>query len=565
LPVRINNVNRVKTDAVAAVAIACALASLWTFRAWADVSALRLPDADDMMRLQQIRDWLSGQKFADLNQYRLGAGGVPMHWSRIPDLVPAAIIWVLAGVLGRHAAEVTAVIVWPAILLTAAVWLSGRIARLAAGPEVGWRAMIVAVAAFPATTAFAPGRIDHHGLQLVLLLVTTLALVSKPSVFVGAIGGLATVASLAIGIELAPLLAAAALAVTAEWVLGTPGAQQRLAGLGLALLLGTAAAGAIFHSVAWDYAACDGFTAISARLMLIGSLVPLGLALLPRRWNLHVRLAAAVLLGATIGAVIAASASECLSPYGRVPALLRRLWLSRVTEAQPLLHAPGSLAIAHCGLMFMGLAVSAWRAWQTRERAWIVLMLLQLSAAILTFVQLRGSLAGALLAAPALGSMLVSARHRGAFATIGAWLASGGLFYPVVAQALPADSKARAPASSCTAPDLIAALSALPAGNVMAPIDTGAPAIASTHQRLIAGAYHRNGQGNLAMYSFFLGDGANAQRVASRWHVRWVVACDGFGGLAAPFALRLQHGEVPEWLRPVKLVRSGARIFEVAL
>jgi hypothetical protein len=39
-----------------AIAITCALASLWTLRAWSDLSALRLPDPDDMMRLQQIRD-----------------------------------------------------------------------------------------------------------------------------------------------------------------------------------------------------------------------------------------------------------------------------------------------------------------------------------------------------------------------------------------------------------------------------------------------------------------------------------------------------------------------------
>src|SRR5206468_4596182 len=122
--------------------------------------------------------------------------------------------------------------------------------------------------------------------------------------------------------------------------------------------------------------------------------------------------------------------------------------------AEPLFDAPLALAIAQCGLMFIGLTASAWRAFYTRDRRWIILLLLQLSAAIVTFVQMRGSYAGALLAAPALGSVVMSARRRGALATASAWLFSGGLFYPIAAEALPAEPKSRATGASCTAPDL---------------------------------------------------------------------------------------------------------------
>src|SRR3569623_2707823 len=113
-------------DLRTAVAISFALTLVWALRSWADLSALRLPDPDDMMRLQQIRDWLGGQRFADLTQYRLGYAGTPMHWSRLPDLVPAAIIWSLEGPFGRHTAELAAVILWPASLFACAIALSGR-------------------------------------------------------------------------------------------------------------------------------------------------------------------------------------------------------------------------------------------------------------------------------------------------------------------------------------------------------------------------------------------------------------------------------------------------------
>lgn len=555
---------KARTDALVAIAIAFALSFLWTLRAWSDVSVLHLPDADDMMRLQQIRDWLNGQKFADLTQYRLGAEGVSMHWSRIPDLVPGAIIWGGQSILGRHIAEVTAVIIWPAILLAAAVWLSGRIARLVAGSSVVWRSMIIAVAAFPATTMFAPGRIDHHGLQLVLLLATTLALLSKPDALAGFIGGLATATSLVIGMELAPVLAVAALIPVGDWVFGRDGSRQRLAAFGIALFLGTAAASGIFHTLAWNYPACDGFTGITARAMVIASCMPLALALFPSRLRPGVRCGVTVLVGATVFAAIAASTPECLSPFGRVPEQLQELWLRRVEEVQPLFDAAPALAIAQCGLMFVGLLASAWRAYETRDRSWITLLLLQLSTTVVTFFAMRGAYAGALLAAPALGSFVMSARARGTLATAGAWLLSGGLFYPMAAEAMPVVHKPLATGASCTAPDLVAALGRLQSGRVMAPIDTAAPAILMTNQRLIAGAYHRDVDGDLAMFSFFLG-GRDSERLAVRWHVRWVVACDGFGGPVPPFVRKLERGEVPTWLRTVERVPSGGHIFEVVV
>ncbi len=118
-------------DALCAFALAAIMTLAWAWRDWSDLSALRLPDTDDMMRLQQIRDWLGGQAFGDLTQYRLGPGGTPMHWTRLDDLVPAAIIRVLEGMIGRHNAEVAAVIAWPTLLLAAALVLTGRLARAA--------------------------------------------------------------------------------------------------------------------------------------------------------------------------------------------------------------------------------------------------------------------------------------------------------------------------------------------------------------------------------------------------------------------------------------------------
>ena len=547
-------------DALVATLLAGVLTAAWAARDWSNLSALRLPDADDMMRLQQIRDWLGGQAFADLTQYRLGADGVAMHWSRLADLVPAAIIGLFEGVLGRHAAEIVAVIAWPAMLLAAAVALTGRIARVVGGGDIARPAMLVAAIAYPASTLFVPGRIDHHNLQIVLLLVATLMLVRPGSMLAGLLAGVATSLSVVVGMETTPLLAIVGLVVAIDWVIGGRAARDRLMGFGIALCAVTCASSIVFRTTAWDYAACDGFTAISARALMIASFAPIGLALAGWESSARVRLALGVASALALGATLALSTPQCLAPYGGVDPLLQSLWLTRVGEAQALFAAQPAVAIGYAGLTLAGIVAGAWQVWRTRSRGWIVLLALQLGALAVTVMQLRGAYAGAILAAPALAALIVAARRAGALPLAGAWLASAGMLYPLAAAAM-VPATPEAPGASCTAPDLIAALGALPVGRVMAPIDTGGVGIAATRQRLIAGAYHRDGAGDLAMYAFYRGTPDTAQRIAREWRVTYVVACGGFPGVAAPFSRRIETGQAPVWLHERARVPSGARIF----
>jgi hypothetical protein len=547
-------------DALVATLLAATLTAAWAARDLGNLSALRLPDADDMMRLQQIRDWLGGQAFSDLSQYRLGADGVAMHWSRLADLVPAAIIRMLEGAIGRHSAEIVAVITWPAMLLAAAIALTGRIARRLGGADIGRPAMLVAAIAYPASTLFVPGRIDHHNLQLVLALVATLMLVRPGSMMAGLIAGVATSLSIVVGMETTPLLGIVGLVIAIDWVVGGRPARDRLMGFGIALCAATLAASIVFRTTAWDYAACDGFTAISARALMVASFAPIGLALAGWDSSPRVRMALGVSSALALGATLALSTPQCLSPYGGVDPLLQSLWLTRVGEAQPLFAAPLAVAIGYAGLTLAGIAAAAWQVWRTRSRGWIVLLALQLGALAVAVMQVRGAYAGAIFAAPAMAALIVAARRAGALPLAGAWLASAGMLYPLAAEAI-VPAKPDVAGASCTAPDLIAALGALPTGRVMAPIDTGGVAIASTRQHMIAGAYHRDGAGDLAMYAFYRGSPDAARGIAQEWRVTYVVACDGFPGIAAPFAGRLNGGAAPAWLSEVAHVPSGGRIF----
>src|SRR3546814_4553823 len=54
---------------LAALWLACAV---WLVaQKWAAIKGLGLPDTDDNLRLQQVRDWLAGQAWFDLRQHRM--------------------------------------------------------------------------------------------------------------------------------------------------------------------------------------------------------------------------------------------------------------------------------------------------------------------------------------------------------------------------------------------------------------------------------------------------------------------------------------------------------------
>ncbi len=328
-----------------ALAVTVLLTAAWTFKDWSNLSLLRLPDNDDMARLAQIRDWLNGQGFNDLMQYRLGPpGGASMHWSRIPDLVPAALILLLTPILGSHGAEVAMVIAWPAMLFFAYLLLVSRLAARLGGKRAAIPALILAALAFPTISLFIPGRIDHHALQIVLTLVLADAIVAPPSFRQGLVAGLAAALSLAIGLEAAPEIVAAMVAIGLAWLPGGDDQDRRAIGFGAGLVGVTGALLIFAHPHVWPEQWCDGFTPASTRATIIVGLAWLVLGFGPGkiRWSeaprrFKTRLGAAVLLGAFALLGLAKGSSVCLAgPYGALDPFLQHVWMRNVSEARDL-------------------------------------------------------------------------------------------------------------------------------------------------------------------------------------------------------------------------------------
>jgi hypothetical protein len=93
----------------------------------------------------------------------------------------------------------------------------------------------------------------------------------------------------------------------------------------------------------------------------------------------------------------------------------------------------------------------------------------------------------------------------------------------------------------------------------MAPIDLGPAILADTDHDVFAAPYHRNNDGNLAMFRLMLAPLPAAHQILSDRHVDYVVTCSGApdqdvvklapNGLAA----RLDRGETPDFLEPLDL------------
>src|SRR5580704_7079827 len=89
---------------------------------WPSVTKVWLTGAfantDDAMRLVEVRDWLAGQAWFDLHQYRLDPpGGVDMHWTRVLDVPLAFLIKAFSMFLQTGEAERLTRIVFPLTLL----------------------------------------------------------------------------------------------------------------------------------------------------------------------------------------------------------------------------------------------------------------------------------------------------------------------------------------------------------------------------------------------------------------------------------------------------------------
>src|SRR5690349_1130675 len=370
---------------------------------------------DDAMRLVEVRDFLAGQAWFDLTQHRLDPPrGLLMHWSRLIDAPIAGLILMLRPLLGAAAAEQAALVLWPTLLLAAALALvAGLAARMAEGagrPDLRLAAMIAAALAAPALIHFRAGGIDHHNAQMVLVLCFLFSAAAiESSVRSAMFAALSASLSVAIGLEMLPAISVGCIAVLGLLLWRGSTVASRTTAFG-ATLIGSSAllAMLLLPMQSWAAPVFDAFGGPVLLLMAGGGacLIAVGVVA-TRRPGLLPRLAAAAATGSLLLVVFFAGYPGAIaSPYAAVDPLVASVWLDHVAETMSIhmlfvleperivgIYAPLLLTLVLAGVV-------TWRAAPELRFRWM------LGASVLAALfatglwQMRGAAVATMVAAP---------------------------------------------------------------------------------------------------------------------------------------------------------------------
>ncbi len=558
-----------------------------------------LPGNDDYMRLVQIRDWLGGQAWGDPVQSRMfPADPLISHWSRFTDSLIGALIKILTPIFGAQGAETAALMILPPTLLLIAIILVVRLAvKMSDGPWIPLAAALTAGLCFSVFYQFYPGRIDHHGLQIVLALGTAAAIMRSVdranfALIAGALCGL----SLWVGIESAPYVAAACIAVSINWVLRAGDKNRRALMLfGLSMAGITALCLLISPPQSRAIPFCDAISTVFALLTAAIAVAMIIAALIgPKVKSPIARLAVISSLGMAAAGLTIAIYPQCLyGPYAQLDPRLTEVWLSNVSEAKPFHRTfAGNPAIsmamiivplfAIIGLYFSrpaGKPIQVILGNTPARTLLIFTVLTALTGLIQTRMFSFSGALGAPLAALFIARMADYAdRFKSdlpkALARVSILALLSPLFIPaVIGFAFPVSKIENATADAgaeaqdegaliiaCNEPAALRAMRAYPTGLVITQIDLGAPTLAATSHSVTSAPYHRNEKGLLATLDIYMGTPDAAGRVVQSLGADYLIACDDFSETdlltrMAPDGLLadLKAGKTPIWLTRLDL------------
>ncbi|MGC1271793.1 MAG: hypothetical protein WA842_14480 [Croceibacterium sp.] len=572
-------------------------AVLAAWAAWALLRIALLPvtgwdpsDPDDFMRLQEVRDWLNGQPWYDVAQYRMDPPhGASMHWSRLVDLPIAALIFALRTVLPQAQAELWAMVWVPLLYLLPALFALRAIALKLGLSGLSLVFVLLLLPLFPLLPGnFGPLRIDHHTAQSVAAVVCGALLVHAPSRLAAALCGIVGAAWIAISLEALPLLVVlGGLYGLRYWLRGDRSLVWYLGALALAAPLLSLATRPL-SAFAEPY--CDILRPGHMATFAAAALLAGGLAFAPGRGTAKGRLLGLALIPLVCGPLAFASLGTCAAdPFGALDPLLKTYWHNFIPEGVPIWRQPPSVAIMLLWTVMLvpagwWLARSQGLATGRQEESWTMLAFYALAAGAYSLLVMREALAAQLLAIPfaalLLAELLPRARAvKSTLPRIAATLGALALATPTFGSAAlkPFDDMAghdarrsAAVANITGAPCDYASLNALPPAHLFAPLDRGPEILAKTPHSVVMAGYHRNQAKMVDVVRAFTNDPAQAEAIVRRNGAAYVLACSSGKDIAAFRTARadnlanlLVEGHPPAWLEPVAGFDGSLRVYRV--
>jgi len=554
---------------------------------WSAIVAWRFPDPDDQMRLLEVRDWLAGQSWFDVTQHRFNIpAGLPMHWSRLVDLPIAAVVLTLRPLLGQLLAEHVALVVVPLVTLAAVMALVAALARRMFAND---GQALMAVSVTPICTEvlhqLQPMRIDHHGWQMAMALLTTHAVLGPSTRKSGWLAGFAIAIWITISLEGLPMIAAILGLVAIKWAV-TPAERALFQATMASTCAGTGLLFLASHSPpVWPMSVCDAVSPVYLAMLFTAAVGSIGITMLPIRTIIG-RLAALAGVGGAALVPLLVMAPQCAAgPFGQLDPLVRHFWYLNIAEGLPLWDQTPAVAFSTVALPLIGLVGTA-QAVRTsagvERMRWMAFMFLLVAATgIAILVERAGGVANSLAiigAVNLLHPLLLRARAldslpKRAVTTLAIFAAAapGTVSSTAIAVVKPdMQGKAIRRAMGCLDAGDMKALSALPTGNVLAPLDISPTILLLTHHDAVASGYHRGAAVMHEVIATFIGSEEQAHAFVVRRQIDYVAFCPGLTEVLiyedeAPkgFLAQLDGGHTPAWLTPVPLRGSPAKVWRV--
>jgi hypothetical protein len=541
-------------------------------------------DPDDYMRMVQVQDWLHGQSWFDVSQYRINPPmGGDMHWSRWVDVPIAAVYAVGSIFFGPEQASQFAFLATPLLLLALLMAIMASVSRKLFNDQVAWVAVFL-IPAFPLLLRqFLPGRIDHHSWQIVMAALALGGLWHKSPAKGGAIIGLALAFWMHVSIEGLPFAAAfggllAFLHFFPQFSPYRP-RDMRLPWFAGALTLASAlllistrqnsALAAIYcDAVAWPLIAA---MAISTS----------GILLAARIYTRRKTAMAIVAISAGLGAAIyiGASGSCALDPFGNLSPLVRSFWYETITEGLPIHRQAAAIIALMLFVPFiacLALALTWGQGDSASKKRRAAFAFLLLFATLMSFAVQRTGAVAQLFAVPLFGwialaivdrakriatmpvRVLITASLLVALLPVTIFVATNAVFATPKKKAVMATASVLEPCST-------AKLRQLPKGKIFTTMAAGPDILYHTRHSVYASGYHRNQAQMHNLIKTMLGPAENAQKLLRASAVNYVVMCPSHfetqSYLAkgkANFAASLFSPNHPDWLVPVDGFQQNA-------
>jgi hypothetical protein len=550
---------------------------------WAETGRT-LGDMDDAMRLVELRGFIDGKSWFNLHEPRLGPpDGYDTHWSRLIDAGLAGLLWLFGLFTGPAIAERLMRVVWPMLWLLPTMAGATSIAWRVVGRDAAPIALVLTAVGLPAFAHFAPGRIDHHNVQIALAVLLVAAVAwSDRKAWAAAAAGVLTGAAMAIGFEGLPYVVLAGVALALRFIFTADD------GRGLTRY-GTWAAGSVATAFLvsvgpthWGRTACDAIATNSAAGLIVATL---GLALVgrflaPSGWR--VRAAGVAAAGVVAAAAFIAIEPRCLAgPFAMMDPTVRALWFNNVSEMQSLwavaLKSPpaGAAIAAFPAVGLLALALIARDSATRRDFGFLVAAAALVIATAIMCSMVRAFSYAIWLAIPVVAAGVVHLCPPLRSGTLAARTLAALFLTPAVTAAVAMAAiqavTARAPepensrvAAGCLLDKSYERLAALPSGLVATDIDYGPFVLALTPHAVMSAPYHRLVGPIIAAHQIFALPPDAAREVVAAAKPDYLAICGRhtlghIGGVERDASLwgRLAAGEVPPWLERAEGTRDG--------